>query len=315
MEIRLSDKMINNSILQSMLSNQSSLTKLSNEISSDKKVNVASDDPLAALSILQTNTAIDKNSNYTTAVTNAQSELKTTDSSLTNLVDIITKAKSLATQAANGTNSTINLAAISDQITQLIGEVQDIGNTKIGNKYIFGGINTATPPFASATGGGIQYNGTPSTSNYARSVDIGDGVSVTINLAGDSILGQSWTDNSSGSPVDHKYGLLNDLETLNANLKSATPNFTTISSSIDSLSTDLNTVAGAQATIGGIENRLTMTQSTLSSSATTLASIKSNAQDADLTTIISQYQAQTTAYQASLKVGASINNISLLNYM
>ena len=101
MSIRLTDSVINNTILQSMLSNQSSLTKLSTEISSDSKISVASDDPLSASTILQTNTALDKNTTYTNAVSSAQSELTTTDTSLVNLVNIITKAKSLATQAAN----------------------------------------------------------------------------------------------------------------------------------------------------------------------------------------------------------------------
>lgn len=315
MSIRLTDSVINNTILQSMLSNQSSLTKLSTEISSDSKISVASDDPLSASTILQTNTALDKNTTYTNAVSSAQSELTTTDTSLVNLVNIITKAKSLATQAANGTNSTIDLAAIGDQITQLISEVKDIGNTKIGNKYIFGGVNTATAPFTDATGGGIQYNGTPSTSNYQRNVNIGDGVSVTINLAGDSIFGQSWTDNTTTPPTTNQSGLLGDLESLNTNLQSATPNYSVISSSIDSLSSDLNTVTSAQANIGGIENRLTMAQSALTSNKTSLTSIKSNAQNADLTTLISEYEQQSTAYQAALKVGSTIASISILSYL
>lgn len=313
MEIRLSDNMINNSLLQSMLSSQSSLANLSTEISSDSAVNVASDNPLAAASILQTNTALDKNNTYTNAVNSAQSELTTTDSSLTSLVKIITSAKSLATQAANGTNSAIDLAAIGDQISQLISEVQDIGNTQVGNKYIFGGVNTATAPFTDASGGGIQYNGTPSTGNYQRNVEIGDGISVTINLAGDSIFGNSNT--VVGPPTVNPSGLLGDLQSLSQNLKSATPNTSAISASIDSLGTDLSTVESAQGTIGGIENRLTMVQSALSNNKISLTSIKSNSQDADLTTLISNYESQSTAYQASLQVASSMGKISLLNYL
>src|SRR5574344_249250 len=116
MEIRTTTEMTTNTLVKNMQTNQAVYNKLSEEVTSGNKVIVPSDDPMAAIQILQDNADINKLSGYNTNITTAQSEINVTDGALTSIISAVQKAHDLSVQAANGTNGTSDLAAIKSQI-------------------------------------------------------------------------------------------------------------------------------------------------------------------------------------------------------
>lgn len=315
---RITTRYTSESIVNNLLSNRSKLVDLQTQISSGKRITKVSDDVLAGISVVSTSNSLGKIDNYLKNISNAQGELDVTDKTLTSLVDIVQKARELTVQAANATTGPNELQSINAEIQQIIEQVKNIGNTKYGTKYIFGGLQTDSPPFAVPSTGEIQYTGSPNGS-HQRDVEVNDGITVTINVSGDQIFGEYYTGDHDNDPMTpdtlEGSGLLQTLITLSTELGAANPDKDVIRQHLDNLDTDLQTVINAQAQLGGVSNRLEMTKSILEDNQTNLTKIKSGAEDIDLAKAISDLQFQQSSLQASLQVSSQIIQPSLLDYI
>jgi flagellar hook-associated protein 3 FlgL len=309
---RVTNSYTSDSVIRNLLSNRSKLVDLQTQISSGKRITKVSDDVLAGISVVSTNNSLGKIDNYLKNIDNAQGELNVTDSTLTTLIESVQKARELTVQASNASSGTEELQSIKAQIDQIIAQVKDIGNTKYGTTYIFGGLNTESAPFTSPATGEVKYNGSPDGS-LGRTIEVSEGVTVPINVTGDKIFGEYY--NTLPGPVLHASGLLNTLTTLSNELGKAAPDQDVIRAKLDDFDTDLQTITNAQSQLGGISNRLDMTKTSLQDNKINLTAIKSGAEDIDMAKTISDLQFQQTALQASLQVSAKIIQPSLLNYM
>lgn len=304
----------NQNILNQIMTGRSRLNDLSIQVSSGVKVEKASDDASAAVNILNSNVSLNKIDTYLNNISSASSEMETVDTQLQSVVDIIDRAKVLATSAANeATMSESELSSVNEEIKQLMDDLKSIANTQFGNTYVFGGTNTENAPYSSPADGEYQYSGTSQTGNYQRNVEISDGVTVTVNIPGDKVFGYYYTDNSTTPATVQGEGLFKTLATLSQSLESG--DYDSVRSSIDELDTNLNTVLTASAQVGGVENRLTLTKTKLSNDKINLKSYKSDNQDVDMASAISDLSYQETALQASMQVSTKIMGTSLLDYI
>lgn len=319
---RITNRYTSESVVNNLLSNRSKLVDLQTQISSGKRISKPSDDVLAGISVVSTNNSLGKIDNYLKNIENAQGEIYTTENVLLTTIDSIHKTRELTLQGLNDTSGPEELAVINAQIKQIIEQVKDLGNTKYGTKYIFGGLQTEPTPFTSPATGEIQYNGSLST-NYERKIEISDGVTVPVNLSGDQVFGEYHTymgdhDNDPMTPdtleLDGQ-GLLKTLISLSNELGATPADKDVIRQQLANLDTDLQTVLNAQAQMGSLSSRLEMTKTNLQDDQLNLTKIKSGAEDIDMAKTISELQFQQTALQASLQVSAQIIQPSLLNYM
>lgn len=311
---RITNSAMQANVVQNLLTNRNKLNQLQEEISSGEQVQEPSDNPEAAVEILNSNTSLDKINTYQSNISNATSELNVTDQALQSAVSTVTNAKDLAVQAASASTDPTQLKALGSQMEQYLQTIKDLGNTQFGSKYIFGGTNTENPPFQNGTNTGeTQYTGTPSTGNYQRNVQISDNLSVPINLAGDQVFGQYYTDPTTNTVVSS--GVIGTLTTLTNELNSANPDQNAIRTQLDNLNTDISNLSNSDGTIGATMSRLDTTKTALTNDSNTITQFKSNAQDIDLAKTISDLQSQETALQASLQVSAQIIQPSLLTYM
>jgi len=312
---RISDVATQNSMIQNMLTNQTKVNSLEQEVSSGLAVTQPSDNPEATVGILNCTNALNDISTYSTNITSATSELNVTNSAVSGIVNVITQAQEVAEQASNATNGTTQLKAMSDQIGQLLSEATGLGNTSFEGKYVFGGVVTGTPPYTTGSTTGIQYTGTPSTDPYQRNVQIGDGVTATINTTGDQLLGQYYQTSPGPPAVYTGSGLIQTLSVLQNQLNASPPDYTAISSSLSSLNTNATSVETIQANLGATTAKLNMTQNQLSNNKISYTQMQSNLQDVDMAQAVSNLSFQETALQTSLEVTAKISQLSLLNYM
>jgi len=308
--MRITTKLINDNVINNLLINRTKLNDLQEQLSSGQRVSRPSDDPTAAISILSANLSLDQVERYTTNIDNANSELDMADEAILGTIDVIQRAKELATEASNATSGSTELAAIKSEIDQLIEQVKDAANTKFGSKYIFGGQVTETAPYSEDANGNIIYNGTPSTEDYQRKTEIGENITVDTNVTGVSIFGQYVEGDTT-----KQSGLISTLKKLSNDLDSTSPDYDGIKASLDEMDDDLDTLLNAQATIGGTMSRLNMTKSKLEDDEITYKKFKSSADDFDMAKIISDISYQETALEASLQVGAKAIQPSLLDYM
>ena len=302
------------SMLNYMKTGESRYNKLAEEAASGSKLTQPSDNPTAAKSVLNINTKLDQLSSYSNNMATAQNELNVLDDTFTSITDSIQAANDLATQAANGTYTQKDLDNLKTQIDQIMNNVADLGNTQFNGNYLFSGTSTSTPAYSIATDAlgnitGVTYNGTPSTDEYQRSVQISDGVNVGINTTGDQLLGSY----SAGPPATGS-GLLLTLGNLSTALASGDK--TTISSSLNSLDSDLDTVLANQTKFASVSQRFAMTENSNETMTTQLKGARSNLQDADLAEVLTNLTAQQTALQATMSVTAQMmKGASLLDYI
>ncbi|SFV59962.1 Flagellar hook-length control protein FliK [hydrothermal vent metagenome] len=71
-----------------------------------------------------------------------------TDSVMSEVSDTLDKMKTLLIQAANGTNDSISLEAIADELKGTEKNLKSLANTSINGKYLFSGSKTDTKPIS-----------------------------------------------------------------------------------------------------------------------------------------------------------------------
>ncbi|MEW5819967.1 MAG: flagellar hook-associated protein FlgL [Cyanobacteriota bacterium] len=315
---RITNRLMADSSIQNLRINLTRLSDLQTKLSSGKNINLPSEDPVGLNRLLGIDESLKKDERFVDNINNAKSELNTTDSLLSSTTDIIQRARELTIQASNQTNGPDELSAIREEVQQLLNQVVQIANTKFGNKHIFGGLRTTLPPYVvnpspPAPPNEIVYNGTASP-GHERNIEIGSGVTITVNYAGVDIFGQN--DITGGN----QSGLINTLSNLIVDLDATiaaptTANYDNIRTHIDDLDTDLDTVLSVQTTVGALVNRLDLTENRLQDRKLALSTEYGAIQDVDLASVVSDLNFQEAVFQTSLATTARVLQPSLLNYL
>ena len=173
--------------MQKQLNNYNKLTK---QLASGSKITNITDDPIAAVNILNTSRQLGQIDTFSQNVEIAQKELSALDDLMDLANGYLSTAWDKAVQANNQTYSETSLKALKVEIDELTKTMVDLANTEYDNNYIFSGANTKTIPYTMDDDGNIIYNGTPHDNpDYIRQTEVADGVFETINTTGDKVFG------------------------------------------------------------------------------------------------------------------------------
>lgn len=282
--------------------NLSLIAKLQNQIASGRRIEHPSDDPIGLTQLLHINLEASQNDQYTKNIEEGLSELNTTDTALTNIVNIAHRAREIAIQGANGINSPTQLDALSKEVDNLINQLVQAGNTSFAGRYVFSGFRTDTAPFTKA-GAVITYNGTPAADPFERTVQISKNTAVAVNVHGENLLGST-------AAASGLFFILSNLQT-----DLAAGNFANVRASIDQIKTEQDTVLGTQADLAGRANQLEMTKNRMEDLKILHAKEISKIQQVDMPEAISKLNTQQTVYQASIGVMAKIMQTTLLDFL
>jgi flagellar hook-associated protein 3 FlgL len=162
-------------------------SQLQTQVATGRRVNRPSDDPAAALRILPLRNDIRDLQQLGQNVSLARETLNTSAASLEDGSSIMQRARELATQASNGTLSGSDRQSIAAEIDQLLEQMLGIANSRRGDRYLFGGTETGSPPFSLETVAGrtrAVYGG----NRDSLEVDVAPGVATELNVPGDSIF-------------------------------------------------------------------------------------------------------------------------------
>lgn len=295
-------------ILNDILSSQAKYNELSQQSSSGLKVAKPSDDPSSAKSILDMNAKLVQLKGYLTNMSTTQTELDTQDGVLASLTNLIQEASDLATQAANGTYSQTDLNMMKTQVDYVLDSVLDLANTQYNGNYIFSGANTSTQTYTVDAAGSINYNGTLSTDNYQRYVQIADGVSVAINATGDQVFG------SYDATTDTGTGIIGTLKALSNAMGAG--DTAGISGSLTPLLSDLDTASLVRTKTVAIGSKFEITENAINTAITNLTSYKSELEDIDLSEVLTKLASAKVAMEATMSVSAqTMSKLSLLSYL
>ncbi|MEW6386761.1 MAG: flagellar hook-associated protein FlgL [Thermodesulfobacteriota bacterium] len=199
------------SYIQRNLQNLSEeLSKINLSISSGKKYSSISDNPVEVGALLGLTTSSDQVAQYKRNLNTAQDWLATTESTLSNVGEIVKSCTATAEQMATGTYNASQRIAAAQSIQQLLEEIMQGGNANYNGQYILSGYKIDTQPFVegaftiqtpvmklqtgstgTATSGGA-YVGT-TTKTYVVEIVQGGATGVaTFHYSEDG--GQTWSD-------------------------------------------------------------------------------------------------------------------------
>ena len=198
---RISTVSMQNNLINQLTANQNKYYELQQQALTGQKINSIIDNPTGAAKIIILNNGLSKIESYQKNVSAAQGEYEAMDGTLATVLDKLQRANELAITAANEYNSAETLKGIKSEITSIKDTIMNLSNTQYMDMFIFSGTNTNTATYITDENGSIVYNGTPSTGDYKRQLEVADGTYLTLNIPGDSIFGTYDAENLTGSGI------------------------------------------------------------------------------------------------------------------
>lgn len=296
--MRITNQIIVQRQLDSLQANVDAIDKAQTAVSSGKRLQAASDDPTAASQIMTSASALRAITQYRTNVSAATGRVNSEDSVLQQLTDLMTRAQQIAVQQGSANSSASTRAAAAAEAGGLLQSAAQLGNTKFGDEYLFGGDASTTPPFTVA-GSGSSTTYTSNNPSGQRSIQIGDGQTMMVT--------------HDGTQVFVNTGALAALHQLTTAL--AAGDVSGINAASTSLNAAFDTVQGVLGDVGARGNQLSMASAQLDSYEGTVKTLKSSLEDIDAATAITELTSRQTAYQAALLGISKSTGLSLTDYL
>lgn len=299
--MRISTAWAQNTGTQYMLKQQAALNQTQLKLSSGKRFLTPSEDPRAAVQIVDLKQNIKQTEQYQENVNTARQRLSLEETSLQNIIESIHRVKELSIQGLNDTNSANNRAGIAAELDQLNEQMLSMANTKNSNgEYLFAGFLSDKIPFAEQTPAT-----TPATFDYAgddnqRQIQIGPNRTIADGNSGQEVFGTSGTDS-----------LFEIVDELSTSLKNDNPQAGTL----DKLTTSLEKVLTTQATIGARLNALDRQDNLNQDTILSMKTVLSETEDLDYAEAISKFNLQSVSLQAAQQAYTKVQGLSLFNYL
>ena len=182
--------------------NEANYIKITQQLASGKKITSISDDPIAAVNIVNTNRQLGQIETFNQNTAMAKEELDALDDLMELATGYLNQAWDKGMEANNGTYGKSSLEALKTEIDEITKTMVDLANTEFNDNFIFGGANTKLTPFEIDASGNILYHGTPHDNpDYKRQTEVADGVFEVINTTGDKVFGfyEAYSTDSSGT--------------------------------------------------------------------------------------------------------------------
>ena len=263
-------------------------------VSSGKRINSLSDDPRGLCDVLTMRGVKASIEQYKANLDRAKTWLNTSESSLSEVGNLLNRANSIAISGASATTSLDARKAMAAEIQTIRDQVLSLANSKgPTGGYLFAGTATDKQPF-NVTTTGIAYQGNSGTMKIEASASD----SITINTDAQQLFTSLYT----------------TLDQLKANLEggsAATISDVSIKAVQDGIS-QLNNIRGDVGTRG---KSVESFKNDHSRRVEELTNGISDIEDVDLSQAIMEYKSAETAYTASLQVMSQGFGLSLLNYL
>lgn len=270
-------------------------TAIQGQISTGKKLNSFADDPAGASQSLSLRGAAADNTQYQRDADAAKSYLSASDAALSSVTAVVQSARQIAVQAANSTQSSDGLAALSSQVDGIIAQVTQLANSDLHGTYLFGGTQTKTPPFDATQ----TYRG----NDQSRSAAIGPNYTLQTGVPGDAAFGPAF------SALQSLKQHLSDAAAGTAGALDA------LSGDVARVDTGLTALSAAQASVGARSAEADSVKRHLTQAQTQYQTAISNIEDVDLASAYVQLQSAQNVYQASLATTAKAAQYSLADFL
>ncbi|MFN8535287.1 MAG: flagellar hook-associated protein FlgL [Dehalococcoidia bacterium] len=291
--MRITQNMLVHSVTRNLNDTRVKMDDLNEQITSGKRIRKPSDDPTGAAVALGLRARQARLEAQERGRGAAKDWLESTESNLADLSNTLIRVKELSVQAANTTLDQAARGHIAAELDQILDHLVQVGNARIGDRFLFAGDRTDTPPFTRAPGpAGATYNGT--TNGVAMRVDAG--VVIDVGITGDRLL----------SVFSAIGALSTDLQTPGQEIDPVR---------LQAIEDAHDDVLSARASTGAKMNRLEALGERAAEEGLAIAGHLSEVEDTDFVEAVLDFQTRQTVYQAALATGAKVIQPSLLDFL
>ncbi len=292
--MRITSSMVMNESVRRLQANYHSMAEAQSRVTTGLRFQRMSEDPSSGSEVVRTNSSLRALDQYRRNIGMAKARLNAEENALSSLTNVLQRGRILAVQQGSDTADAETRLRVKFEIDNLLEEAVRLGNTKVGEEFLFGGTRAHTAPFDPSLPG---FAATPPVGE--RSVEIADGDIFKVTHSGS----QAFLDTGA-------LQALKDLsDALGGNDRPA------IVEAADRLDAALIRVQGTLADVGARTNQVEVTAANLDALDLTLKTFRSEQQDADMEKSMADLVARQTTYQAALLSTSRIMGMSLANYL
>jgi flagellar hook-associated protein 3 FlgL len=273
--MRVASKSIYDAARFNLANIQEQLYKANQVVATGKRITAISDDPVGLTQSLHVKSAISNLEQLGRNISMGKTWLAASESSLSQVQDIISDARALCVQMVNGTIDLSQQASAASIIENHIDEMVSLGNTEVNGQYVFAGWKTDTVPF----GQDGAYHG----DNHAFTIKIGNDTTIEIGADGEA--------------------LFQDLLTTMSDLKDALEG------------NDVDGIRAAMTSLDIDHDRVETNERIFQDVTLSNTQRLSEIEDADMAAAIIDLESREVVYKAALASSARIMQLSLVDFL
>ncbi len=344
MPVVITPSVLVNTMVTGLTNDQSNLAATEQQVSTGDAINVASDNPAGAASLLQLQGGVVRANQYSANAADGVGWLSLGNSTVSSVLSVVQSIKSVI-EGVSGSSLMSDPATITSTAAQVQGALSQLRNlantTEAGGQPIFAGTGNATVAYDA--NGNYVGNFTPPTRTVAPGTQVavavtgptvfggpttpgGSTTAASPSLLGTpppsvSSLGGTYTNYASEGVLQQTYNDLTSAATALSNggmynnhsasfyLKLVT------TTDLNALSTALSNAETAAGTLGANQQAVQGFASQATASATALTGQLGAVQDTNMAQALTNLQLQQTAYQEALYATSQLSTDSLVKYL
>ncbi len=290
---------------------QQSIYDTQEKIASGKRINRPSDDPSSYELIKSLETDAFTASQYARNANRVNDELTMQDQTIQQVIEVLQRSSELCVSSTNTTLDSGTLQSMGEEVDQLLSQMLQLANSSSAGRYIFGGTETQTKPYATSDTNGdgrvdlaeITYQG----NQEVRNIEIARKTYIEANVPGSNPTG------SNAVFVTSSVNLFDSLIQLRDRLLAGTtPSVSHMENIEDGLEHAINTLT----LVGARQQRVETSLQFLSNKESLIQKSLEKESSLDIAKAMVNLSKSKTAYQAAINTTSSIlNQRTLLDYM
>ncbi|MCP5301037.1 MAG: flagellar hook-associated protein FlgL [Chromatiaceae bacterium] len=287
--------------VDAMLEKQRQVSETELQVASGKRILRPSDDPSAAVRVLDLDEVQQRLAQYQRNADAATARLDQEETALLSVENLLQRVRELAVQGANGTLSTNDRRAIAAEVREHMQSFLELANSRDANgEYLFSGFQSLTEPLSHDGAGTFTYSG----DTGQRTLKIGDTREVAVGDPGTIFMDFAAAGGGTTNVGEVLYDLAANLEA-----GSAYPD------AITDIDTAFAQLFDTRARIGARMNAIDDQKQANDAFDLATAQVKSTLEDLDYAEAISRFNQQLAALQASQQAFIRIQDLSLFNFL
>lgn len=295
--MRVTQSMLSGNMLKNLTQSMSQLDKLNTQVATQKKITRPSDDPVVAMKGINYRRDLQEIEQFQRNFSEAYNWVENTDDSLDKAKLAIDRVRELLVQTANDTYDAEQRQSAKAEVEQLKEHLVELGNTKFGERYLFNGTDTLSPPIEVDDNGKV----TASSANTGEvRIELSKGIYIPVNV---------------NPATAFSADLFSDLEKVIDAMDNPNTMGEELSALISNMDDRIAENTSTRAAVGARFNRIELMQERLSSQEVVASRILSDNEDVDFEKVVTELTAQETVHRAALSVGARIIQPSLMDFL